>query len=210
MSQCVDADRMFYACSQWNDFPPGSLILRGGGFEFGRAYYYRKIPPGFDPTMVDAAERLHEMMYYPLTKVSSFLVAALRKKQSFMTEGLRAWLTWVVAHPEPDLDFRDRLYLEQRLGCWLATTEQALDLTGTIRLHISNSHYVFSLMNKATLSERQDGSFQKAANVALASGLASFPYNPSFRRRRIGNKVLGNMRRIFGSIRFLVEGQKVS
>ena len=160
--------------------------------------------------MVDAAERLHEMMYYPLTKVSSFLVTALRKKQSFMTEGLRAWLTWVVAHPEPDLDFRDRLYLEQRLGCWLATIEQALDLTGTIRLHISNSHYVFSLMNKATLSERQDGSFQKAANVALAPGLASFPYNPSSRRRPIGNKVLGNMRRIFGSIRFLVEGQKVS
>jgi hypothetical protein len=28
----------------------------------GRAFYYPKTPPGFDPTMVDAAERPHEMM----------------------------------------------------------------------------------------------------------------------------------------------------
>jgi hypothetical protein len=203
MSQCVGGDRDFYSYGQWNAFPAGSLILRGGGFEFGRAYYYRKIPRGFDPALPDAGERLHTMLYHPLNRISGPLASAVRKRQSFMTESLSEWLSWVAVHPEPHLDFRDRFYLEQRLGCWGATTEQALDLTGTVRIHISNSHYVFSLMNLAALNEREGGANQKAAIETLTPAIASFPFNPTSKWRRVRQKTIGNLSRVSKALSFL-------
>src|SRR5262249_13611210 len=152
-------------------------------------YYYRKIPQGFDPAAADAAERLHRIHFQPVNRLSQFLVEAARKRQSFITDALRAYLSWVGDHTEPNLDFRDRWYLEQRLGCWAATAEQAIDVTGLARISIANSHYVLSRMNQASLSERENGAYQRAAIASLAPPLASYPINPAAPWMKYPNRV---------------------
>jgi len=179
MGQGVDADRSFYSHGQWDDFQAGSLILRGSCFEIGRAYYHRKIPEGFDPGMPKAAERLHSIHFHPLNHISGLLVETARRRQSFVTDSLRAYLSWANNNSEPSLDFRDRYYLEQRHGCWLGTAEQGIDVTGMARVSIANSHYVLSRMNQASVGERRTGAYQRATIATLAPALASFPINPA-------------------------------
>ncbi len=203
MAQCIDADRGFYAHGQWDLFPPGSLVLRGLCFEFGRAPFYRMIPSEFDPCRPEAAERLHGILYHPLNRISGTLVEKARRRQPLITEGLREYLSWAGSHPEPGLDFRDQFHLEQRPGCWVGTTEQGLDVTETVRISVGNSHRVLSLMNQASPSERRAGAYQKAAIAAMAPALASFPINPVSRWARMRGKATRNARRAVRVVRFL-------
>ena len=202
MAQCIDADRSFYSHGQWDAFPPGSLVLRGLCFEFGRAPF-RIIPDDFDPGVSGAAERLHRILYRPRDAISRQLVVKVSRRQPFFTKALHAYLAWVSRHPEAGLDFRERFHLEQRPGCWVGTTEQGLDVTATVRVSVANSHRILSLMNQASESERRAGVYQKTAIAALAPALASFPFNPMPRWVRISNKVTRKARKTLMLVRFL-------
>ena len=193
--QCVDADRGFYAEGQWDEFLSGAFVLRGLGFEFGRGHYYRVMPPDFNSTALDAGKRLQAMYYRPLNLLSKPLVASLVERRPFFTEAFARYLSWAAAHPEPGLDYRDQFHWNQRPGCWVGTTEQALDITETVRISIANCHHIFSLMNCATREERLSGAYQRAAIERFAPAFASIPVNPISRSRRTQARIarLANM-----------------
>lgn len=178
---CVDIDRKYFSYGQWQSWAQDGLILRGGGFGYGRAYYHKKLklPDKFNINSPDATDRLCDAFGGKIAK----------RSQTRVREGLSLWLKWVSQNPEPGIDFQDRLFLEQRLGCWLSTIEQALDVTGTERLHIANSQRFYSLLNQPPLEERLRGSLQIQAIKQLAPHLAEFDINPpdpkwlQFRRR---------------------------
>jgi hypothetical protein len=183
--QCVGTDREYFSCGQWAWAQDG-LILRGGCFEFGRGYYYEKLSNDFDIEDSDAAMWLH-----------STFGRLLSRSQPRVREGFELWLKWVSQNVQSGLDFRDRLYLEQRIGCWLSTIEQALDLTGTERLHIANSQRSYSLLNQLPLTERKHGSLQQQIIKRLAPNLAEFSFNtpdPKWLQRR--NRLVNLPRKI--------------
>src|SRR5262249_22404075 len=95
--------------------------------------------------------------------------------------------------------FRDQFHLEQRPGCWVGTTEQALDITETVRISIANCHYIFSLMNKASTDERRAGQYQRAAIESFAPGLASVPFNPISMPRLVRRRIVRVVRMGFES-----------
>jgi hypothetical protein len=209
MSQCIDADRSFYAHGQWDRFPAGALVLRGFCFEVGRGFYYRKIPRDFDTEAPDAAESLQRALYSPLNRVSVSLAEIARQRQPFITTALRKYLLWVSAHPEPGIDFRDRFYLEQRLGSWASTTEQALDLTRTVRISIANSHYILSLINEASERQGRFGECQKTIIRALTPALGLLPFNPASAWAKTYGKVIRTGKTVPSIVRLLV-GRPVS
>jgi hypothetical protein len=206
--QCVDADRGFYAQGQWDEFPSGAFVLRGLGFEFGRGHYYRVMPSDFDPTSPDAAKRLHAMYYRPLNLLSKSLVARLVERRPFFTEAFARYLSWASAHPEPGLDYRDQFHWNQRPGCWVGTTEQALDITETVRISIANCHHIFSLMNCATREERLSGEYQRAAIERFAPGLAAIPFNPISTSRRTRARIARLVSMSLKSAALLARGRR--
>jgi hypothetical protein len=163
----VDADRDFISKGQWDSIPKSAIVLRGGCFEFGKAYFDQKISSSLDIAAITA----------PLKIQNGFGPAWLSKRQPLITKSLVEWLRWVGSAPEPNLDFRDRFYLEQRLGGWLADVEQALDITGTIRVHVANSRLAYSIMNTASRADRKAVVYQKKIISRLNPGLIAFPFN---------------------------------
>jgi hypothetical protein len=175
-AHCVDIDRKYYAHGQWQEWADDGIILRGGCFEFGRNYYDSELPQGFS----ESATALHHALGRNWWA----------KSQPLVQQGLAKWLAWAGANPESRLDFRDRLYLEQRLGGWLSSIEQALDITGTERIHTANSTLVYSLLNIVPRDERASGKLQKEVIRRLCPALAEFPYNaPDSRLHQLRRKL---------------------
>ncbi|MGF1596223.1 MAG: hypothetical protein ACFCVK_04730 [Acidimicrobiales bacterium] len=92
--------------------------------------------------------------------------------------GMSEWLDWVVAHPEPGLDWRDRFYLEQRMAGWQASKEQLYDLDSHERMSPLNSAAALTALLRPDESERRDGSAQRELLRTLDLRLLSEPINP--------------------------------
>jgi len=172
-SRCMDMDRRYYGRGQWQDWAQDGIILRGGCWEFGRAFYYHIIPGDFDIESPAAVDQLHCL----LSRHSPAGRSWIMKRQPTLRRGLCHWVGWIRQSPESGLGFRDRFYLEQRLGSWLSSIEQALDLTGCRRLHLANSHLTFSLLNRVPLDERRPGTVQKRIIQQLVPELMKYEFN---------------------------------
>jgi hypothetical protein len=146
---------------QWDFGRPGDFVLRGGGFEAGRAYYYDRLPANLD-------------------RVSArTLAGAFGEPPNSPAEAdLRAWLDGILADPIPLLDWRDRFYLEQRLGAWLSAIEQELDLTGRERFYAINAEATYRLLLDLPEEIRRTGQHQLDLTRRLAPDLLRFPVNP--------------------------------
>lgn len=116
-AQAQVADKAFFGRDQFSFGDDEDVVLRGGCFELGRRYYWKKL--------VEKPEPQPEQIVATIETPDSEPALAAAKE----------WCDWVTAHPEPDLDWRDRLYLEGRLAGWLSTIEQSLDLIGKRLLH---------------------------------------------------------------------------
>lgn len=162
---CVDIDRRFFARGQWSAFRPPVLVLRGGVFEVGRCFYHRKFP---DATTDDLAE----------TVATRFRFREFHAGSQAHLEGIGEWAEWVEHTPCPGLDWRDRLYLEQRLGGWASSIEQALDLTAYERAYIANSHLYISTVLTLPEEVRLVGGHHVDLVRRMAPELLRFPFNP--------------------------------
>lgn len=100
-------------------------------------------------------------------------------KTSSATAGFKDWLNWVLEHPQENLDWRDRFYLEQRQAGWLSSKEQLYDLNDLSRFPILNSAYLYSLF----LSMKKEIRFASTMQIDLiektAPQLNQYPFNPS-------------------------------
>lgn len=161
--ETAGVDRTYFARGQWDFARLGDCVLRGGCFEVGRCYYYRRFPAAdgsTPPPAATIAEGLHEPPDTPVT-------AALAE-----------WTEAVDHSPVPALDWRDRLYLEQRLGGWLSAVEQSLDLAVPERIHVANAAATYALLLGLPEEVRASSRHQRDLIARLVPPLAEFPFNP--------------------------------
>ena len=164
----VGVDEHMIAVGQWNTLAGGALVLRGGVFELGRCFYYRKLPELRSAADPMAVEKI----------VEGFALARHLSNTTLHRAALGEWLAWCRTHSIEGLDIRDRLYLDQRLGAWLSAQEQGLDLTITERVHIANSYRYLAAILSLPEALRIDGHYQRQLVARLAPALAVFPINP--------------------------------
>jgi hypothetical protein len=185
--QTVDIDREYLARGQWDEIPDNALILRGGVFEVGRAYYHGKLP--FDE-LGDPDEAFSRIS-------RAFEFDALHADSQAHPEGLREWITWCLSEPEPRLDWRDRFYLEQRVGGWLSAIEQALDLTIPERIHLANAAATISALVALPLEVRIRTQHHVDLIRRSAPELLRHRFNPPDSvRQALTSKARGALRRL--------------
>ncbi len=141
----------------WDHIPEDATVLGGGCFETGRLYYHRKLPK-------DAGD-------------AASMAALILSRRPGDAVGIGEWTRWVEAHPEP-MDWRDRLYMEQRIGGWLSSDAQGIDSTGRQVIHLANCTAFLSEVLDIPVEDRVGGAHQLAMIERLAPVLAGFPVNP--------------------------------
>jgi hypothetical protein len=162
---CVEFDRTLFSRGQWSAFAAPAVILRGGAFEVARCFYYRKFPEAATDDLAERiAHRFHFREFHP--------------NSSAHFDGIAEWTEWVERTPYPGLDWRDRLYLEQRLGGWVSSIEQALDLTAYERFYLANSHLYISTALGLSEDARRVGRHHVELIRRMAPELLRFPFNP--------------------------------
>jgi hypothetical protein len=173
---CVDGDRRFFAHGQWEMIPAPALILRGGVFELGRCYFHRKFPePESGDLFKSIAARFHFDEFHP-TSSAHFA-------------GIADWVDWTAGTSHAGLDWRDRLYLEQRIAGWVSSIEQALDLTAYERAYIANCHTYLATVLTLPEAARCDSQHHVDLISRMAPQLLRFPFNPADGRLALARRL---------------------
>jgi len=161
----VDVARDSYASGQW-EHVHASLELAGGALSVGKAPY-RKLP-------AKRPESADEM--------ASALRGALPSPNDAAVE---AWTRWMQRAWSPAVDWRDAFFIDQRLGGWMSSINQGLDLNGTTRVHVGNSADLFMITLGLREAVRERFLHEEHLIARLAPALAAYPFNPesSVRRR---------------------------
>jgi hypothetical protein len=87
------------------------------------------------------------------------------------------WRDWIGRTPT-EVDWRDRLYLEQRVGGWLSSVEQGVDLTGRRSIYPANCGRLLSEILALPEATRTGGFYQRLLVQRMAPELAALPVNP--------------------------------
>jgi hypothetical protein len=168
--QTIETGQRFMARGQFVGRRARDLVLGGGGFETARGFYWSRLAP-------------------ELPRSGRELAASFGTQAPHAVEGFQEWLGWIQQHPE-ELDWRDRFYWEQRMGGWLAASEQAMDLVPGDRLLGANTRELLSLLLALPVEMRIGGQHQKELIGRLAPELLRFPINsPDSRLRRRWRKL---------------------
>lgn len=163
-----DLDMHWFPLGLWRFLRPGDLFLKGGCFEVGRRFYQADVPLTFE------------------TATGSRIIEALGASHG--ADVLDEWLSWRRTHSN-GLDLVDSLYMDQRLGGWRASTEQAKDaLTGEF-LHLANNADVYNALLTPTPEQRQQGTLQLETMRRLEPALLKIPVNKPTIARRIVRKL---------------------
>jgi hypothetical protein len=149
----VDADREVFAAGQLDEIAEFDFDL-GDFYEVGRGYYDHVLPAEGD-----------------------IAATILRELPSPRAGDVREWVAWIQAHPAA-LDWRDRLYLEQRLGGWLAAIDQGLDLAGVSKVHLASCTSFIADGLSLPRAMRRAGVPHDELIRRMAPRLAEFPVNP--------------------------------
>lgn len=152
--QAVDADRDMFASGQLDGVAQADFDL-ADFYEVGRGYYDHVLPA--NPP--DIAEAL------------------LRELPSPRPDDVREWAEWARAHPVA-IDWRDRFYLEQRLGGWLAAIDQGLDLLGVNKVHLASCTAFIAEGLSLPHDMRRAGVPHEELIRRMAPALGAFPVNP--------------------------------
>lgn len=161
-----DGNRLFYGYSQYDLIPKDVLLLKAAIFEIGKGFYFDVLK---DPLNVrgDIYKAFPDLVNYKKYKHS-----------------LDLWFNWVEEHPY-DMDMRDRLYLEQRNGGWIANLEQGLEIMDQESIHPANCAVVVSLLASLSDETKQNGYVNKYIIEHLCPELLKEPINPKDKMRMI-------------------------
>jgi hypothetical protein len=187
--ETAGVDRGYFARGQWDFAREGDIVLRGGCFEVGRCYYYRRLPAPTGPRPPDAVTIAQGLREAPGTPAA---------------HALAEWIAAAEQIPVPGLDWRDRFYLEQRLAGWLSALEQSLDITVAERVHVANAGATYAVLLGLPENVRASGQHQRDLVARLAPPLAEFPFNPpeeAFGRlSRLGYRLRSDPRALVRSV----------
>ncbi len=133
------ADAHFYACNQFSQIPSDAVVIRSGLYEAGQTYSR------------SLCENSLESLYNGLTRYYSDLNENGSQKESF-----EKWIDYLKNNPIEGIDFRDRLYIEQRAGCWVSAIEQSLDMNDFMSIQIANCKELLSVLLCCNEQERKE------------------------------------------------------
>jgi hypothetical protein len=166
---------------------PRSAMASGICFEVGRCFYWSKFANFGDRRAPSDADEI---------------LSAFTHRSSWRPEPLELWRqalqSWIETLPQPvpiAMDWRDRFYLDQRLGSWSCRVQRGNDFVERAVFNPANSLWIFHLLLQFPPSERAAGVTQKDAIRILEPRLMNFPINPVPLRQRIAR----NARRFAGS-----------
>lgn len=154
------ADRQFYACGQFASFGDDALILRGGLFEAGQTYARSYTGPE-----TDALEKGMKRYYAALSE------------GNLQQTAFEKWLENAKENPVPHVDIRDRFYVEQRVGGWVAAIEQSLDICEFTSIQIANCPALLSVLLSADDQERKALTLAYGTIRVLEPGLMAYDIN---------------------------------
>jgi hypothetical protein len=164
----IEIDRTYFAQGMWDEIPAEAILLRGGVFEVARGFYYQRFPRTLPAE--DYAYRL---------VADIFQFDRFHQQSQAHHDGLRAYLAWLRQTGElTNVDWRDRLYMEQTIAGWLASTAQALDLFTPELAYPANSRHFLGLVLSLPASLRKSGQHHVDMIRRLAPPLADLPFNP--------------------------------
>jgi hypothetical protein len=173
IGQCAGLDIDICAAGLWNDIPAGALVIRGLGGEFGRQFYHGVLP---DTGWSNGGDR--SQLYSQLAR------PWVRGRQPQVQRAFEDWLAWAAQTPCA-LDPRDRLYLEQRIGAWGSSNEQALSATQRRRINPMNADYMYARMNLIPDAMKRSSAWQKDVIKQLAPQLLEVPYYSENRLQKV-------------------------
>ena len=184
--QCVDRDRFYITHQYFTWARQGAMILRGGCFEIGRCYYWGKFP---------------ETAGGPSLPGSSVIADGFNEQSDpTLLQTLDQWIAWANSTSSDEMDWRDRLYLEQRLAGWLSSVEQALDLVDAERFLAANSHFFLAHVLQIPPEKRCSSQHQVDLIKRMAPELLEFPFNPQV-RKPLPRRVLKKVKRLLQTVR---------
>jgi hypothetical protein len=162
---CVEEDRRFFAHEQWEAIPAPAVILRGAVFPATRCMNHGRFPsPAVSDLFQIITERFHFREFHP----DSYAHLA----------GIAEWVEWVASTPYPGIDWRDRLFIEQRTAGSVSSVEQALDLTAYERVYIANCHLYLATALKLPEETRRTSRHHIDLISRMAPELLRFAFNP--------------------------------
>lgn len=154
------ADMFFYANGQFDGFTNNDIIIRSGIFEASQ-HYARTITSG--STINDLNEGVRR--YYN------------RDMNARQTQAFDIWLEHAINHPIPNVDVRDRFYIEQRVNGWGAAIEQSMDINDFTSIQIANCTELISILLSATDEERSSLALSFEPIRLMAPELMEYPVN---------------------------------
>jgi hypothetical protein len=164
--QSADRDKEFIYWGQWDQFRETDIILRGGGIEVGCPRAARNHFP---------ASRENPWKVPPVNQI---LKGYRQEATGPLVHALQEWQAWTDATEHPEIDWRDRFYIEQRLGTWASCIEQALDLSPCTRVTLSSCGRYMSGMLQIPEHIRQSSAHQVELIRRMAPHLLVYPFNP--------------------------------
>jgi hypothetical protein len=117
----------------------------------------------------------------------------MRGRQPTIQRAFEDWLNWVATTPF-EFDPRDRLYLEQRIGAWCSSNEQALSATQRRRINPMNADYIYARMNLIPEPMKPTSAWQKDIIKELAPQLLDVPFYGENYMQKIGRFALTLLR----------------
>jgi len=173
----VDRDRFYFAHDYFKWCRKGDMILRGNCFEIGRGFRERYPVEEYGPEMPDAEVIIEKF------RERGFKYAGRDPADFFppqLCETMEEWVAWSRSIPQEDMDWRDRLFLDQRQAGWLSSIEQSLDLVEAERFYAVNSHRFSSLILQIPEQKRLLRSPMHQIDLIrrMVPELLQFPFNP--------------------------------
>ena len=141
------------------------VAFGGHGFAIASGFYkLRELPATLDSAST-GAQQIANLFQEPVNSTA--------------TAGLQDWLEWVLEHPQPNLDWRDRFFIEQRQAGWLSTKEQVYDLADLQRFPILNCAHLYSLLLSISEEKRLGSKIQAELIRKVCPDLTAYTFNPN-------------------------------
>ena len=176
----------------------------GTCFEVGRCYFWNRF------TRAGLSDR---------RPTADQILQAFAHESSWRPVPLDSWRdamhAWVESLSDPvplAHDWRDRFYLDQRLGAWNANTQRTADLVESTTFNPANCLWLFDLLLQPDAAKRRQGAAQREAIRILEPRLLKYPINPrplSDRLTQGAKSMLGpHLRSKLRSLKQLITGDQ--
>jgi hypothetical protein len=188
-----EADRFFLERGMFDWVEEGACVVRGTGFSVGRQPKYK----------VTSLLDWQQVKQNPRQLVRRFGDFACLKAES---NQMATWISWR-SHSEaewPDqYGWRERFFIDQRLGGWSAAGEQCLDLLRGVSINPANCSAVWDLLLQTNDVDQKTGAAQVECIRLAGLGLEAYPFNPILESR--ASRAVIRLQQVLDRIR--IEGE---